>query len=223
MRYLIVLCAAFIISLPAIGYADYDDEDSDSESSECQGNCPSNGGSQDQSQDQSQAAYGGDGGNAKVKNSGNSRNYNSNRSNSSSTGIGIGGGASSVSEGSSANTNSSNTVTITEEGDDVRGAAIEAGKALVRYGETHAETAPRATGWTVGRTTPCGDVTGLSGQTGIVGGGLSTITETCRAFRLQQLEVNAPAAWSTRLAKVTHFIGWLPRTVLHVASFGVLN
>jgi hypothetical protein len=70
---------------------------------------------------------------------------------------------------------------------------------------------------------PCGDSTGLSGQVGVAGGGLATVTETCRAFRLQVLEQGSPDSFSTELARITYYVGWFPRLLLHVASFGVLN
>lgn len=70
---------------------------------------------------------------------------------------------------------------------------------------------------------PCGDSTGLSVQTGVAGGGMATVSETCRAYRLQQLQAIGKGSFSTCLATITHYAGWLPRTILHIASFGVLN
>ena len=87
----------------------------------------------------------------------------------------------------------------------------------------HAESAPAASSFSEAAESPCGDATGMSGQTGIVGGGIGTITETCRAYRLQRLQAGEPEALSTKLAAITHFAGWFPRFLLHVASFGVLN
>lgn len=89
--------------------------------------------------------------------------------------------------------------------------------------KNHAESAGDVRSNSNPATSPCGDSTGLSGQVGVAGGGLATVTETCRAFRIQMLEAVNPDATSTKLAKITHFVGWLPRTILHVASFGVLN
>ena len=89
--------------------------------------------------------------------------------------------------------------------------------------KNHAETAGDVRSNSNPATSPCGDSTGLSGQAGVVGGGLATVTETCRAYRLEVLTVVSPDATSTKLARITHFLGWLPRTLLHVASFGVLN
>jgi hypothetical protein len=60
-------------------------------------------------------------------------------------------------------------------------------------------------------------------QTGVAGGGMATITEACRAFRLQTLQAIGKGSFSTTLATITHYAGWLPRTILHVVSFGVLN
>jgi hypothetical protein len=96
-------------------------------------------------------------------------------------------------------------------------------KALGEQLKNHAETAGDVRSNSNPVTSPCGDSTGLSGQVGVAGGGLATVSETCRAFRIQMLETVNPDATSTKLAKVTHFVGWLPRTILHVASFGVLN
>lgn len=94
---------------------------------------------------------------------------------------------------------------------------------LVDAAERHAETAPRSESSSAAAASPCGDSTGLSGQTGVAGGGLATITETCRAYRLQVLQSNAPESWSTKLAAGTHYAGWFFRTLLHIGSFGVLN
>lgn len=87
----------------------------------------------------------------------------------------------------------------------------------------HAERAPRAVAMTVGGETPCGDITGASGQTGLAGGGFSTITESCRAFRLLILQDLAGDHRTTKLATFTHYAGWLPRTILHILTLGVLN
>ena len=89
--------------------------------------------------------------------------------------------------------------------------------------KNHAESAGDVRSNSNSVASPCGDSTGLSGQAGVVGGGLATVTETCRAYRLEVLTVVSPDATSTKLARITHFLGWLPRTLLHVASFGVLN
>ena len=105
--------------------------------------------------------------------------------------------------------------TTTVEAADVKGMASEFAKHAESAGDVRSNSNPA--------TSPCGDSTGLSGQVGVAGGGLATVTETCRAFRIQMLEAVNPDATSTKLAKITHFVGWLPRTLLHVASFGVLN
>lgn len=106
-------------------------------------------------------------------------------------------------------------VSITNPADDVESAAKELAK--------QANSAPRATGQSSDGSTPCGDQTGVSGQIGVAGGGLATVSESCRAFRLQRLQEGGQGSLSTTLATVTHYAGWLPRTVLHVASLGVLN
>ena len=89
--------------------------------------------------------------------------------------------------------------------------------------KNHAETAGDVRSNSNAAASPCGDSTGLSGQAGVVGGGLATVTETCRAYRLEVLTAVSPDATTTKLARITHLVGWLPRTLLHVASFGVLN
>jgi len=105
--------------------------------------------------------------------------------------------------------------TTTVEAPDVKGMASEFAK--------HAESAGDARSLSNPEVSPCGDSTGLSGQVGVAGGGLATVTETCRAYRLEVLTKVSPDTMSTKLARITHFMGWLPRTLLHVASFGVLN
>lgn len=105
--------------------------------------------------------------------------------------------------------------TTTVEAPDVKGM----GKELAKHASSAAEVrSDSKTG-----DSPCGDSTGLSAQAGLGGAGFATTSETCKAFRLQRLEAGDPAAVSTTLAEITYFVGWLPRTVLHVASFGVLN
>ena len=86
-----------------------------------------------------------------------------------------------------------------------------------------AARAPRSVSDSKTGVSPCGDSTGLSVQTGVAGGGMATVSETCRAYRLQQLQKVGKGSFSTVLATITHYVGWLPRTILHVASFGVLN
>ena len=111
--------------------------------------------------------------------------------------------------------NAFNGNTTTVEAPDVKGMGSELAK--------HAETAGDVRSMSNPDVSPCGDSTGLSGQVGVAGGGLATVTETCRAYRLEVLNKVAPESTATKLARITHFVGWLPRTVLHVASFGVLN
>ena len=86
-----------------------------------------------------------------------------------------------------------------------------------------AARAPRSVSDSKTGVSPCGDSTGLSVQTGVAGGGMATVSETCRAYRLQQLQKVGKGSFSTVLATITHYVGWLPRTILHVARFGVLN
>jgi len=89
--------------------------------------------------------------------------------------------------------------------------------------KNQAQTASDANSFSNPGKTPCGDSSGLSAQTGVAGGGLATIPETCRAYRLQRLQASAPDDLSTKLATITHLAGWFPRLLLHVASCGVLN
>lgn len=103
----------------------------------------------------------------------------------------------------------------TVEAADVKGMGSELAK--------HAETAGDVRSMSNPSVSPCGDSTGLSGQVGVAGGGLATVTEACRAYRLEVLTAVSPDATTTKLARITHLVGWLPRTLLHVASFGVLN
>jgi len=91
------------------------------------------------------------------------------------------------------------------------------------YATKHAESAPPSSSASEAVASPCGDATGVSGQIGVAGAGLATITETCRAYRLQRLQKAAPEATSTKLATITHYAGWFPRLVIHLASFGILN
>ena len=112
-------------------------------------------------------------------------------------------------------------MTINNPADDVEGAAKQIRKGM----ERSAPAAPRAESSSrVVETNPCGDSTGLSVSTGPVAGGAGTITEACRVFRLNLLSDGKEGfSWGVYLAQISHFVGWLPRTVLHVASFGILN
>lgn len=114
--------------------------------------------------------------------------------------------------------------TTTVEAPDVKGMGKELAKHASSAAEVRSGSAPDMS--------PCGDSTGLSAQAGVLGGGFATVSETCRAFRLQVLEARTitkvegkkdevPVA--TRLAEVSYYVGWLPRLALHLASFGVLN
>lgn len=107
--------------------------------------------------------------------------------------------------------------TTTVEAPDVKGMGKELAK--------HADSAARSESSSSAQMSPCGDATGLSAQAGLGGVGFATTSETCKAFRLQVLEAMSEkgAPVSTTLAEITYFVGWPFRTVLHVASFGVLN
>lgn len=94
------------------------------------------------------------------------------------------------------------------------------GKELAKHASSSAEVRSDSKGGD----SPCGDSTGLSAQAGLGGAGFATTSETCKAFRLQRLQAtDTEGSVSTTLAGITYYVGWFPRTVLHVATFGVLN
>ncbi len=97
---------------------------------------------------------------------------------------------------------------------DVKGAAKRAAR--------RAAQAARVTAGSNGGTTPCGDHTGLSISTGAVGGGLGTITEACRAYRVTQAEALVSAKKGFAV-KAQYWIGFPFRLALHVCTLGVLN
>lgn len=106
--------------------------------------------------------------------------------------------------------------TTTVEAPDVKGMGKELAK--------HASSAAEVRSDSKGGDSPCGDSTGLSAQAGLGGAGFATTSETCKAFRLQRLQAtDSTGSVSTTLAGITYYVGWFPRTVLHVASFGILN
>ena len=108
-------------------------------------------------------------------------------------------------------------VTVTQESIS-EGAAREFSK--------HAETSAEAYSSSDGANPACGDSTGLSAQTGFAGASLATVPEACRAFRAaaseSQLRKNGFGARATAV-KIGYWIGFPFRTILHVATFGVLN
>ena len=202
------ILVGFIGLAPMIAMAD-----NNGQGNQCQGNsCGAQGG------DGGNGGQGGNGGNGGVGNGGD--------------GFGFGGSALSKSESEATSTSAAiqgqlqgqaqgqgisafNGNTTTVEAADVKGM----GEQL----KNHAESAGDVRSNSNPDVSPCGDSTGLSGQAGVVGAGLATVSETCRAYRLEVLEKVSPGATTTKLARITHFAGWLPRTLLHVASFGVLN
>jgi len=199
----------FIGVLPLMAHAT-----NNGQGNQCQGNsCGSQGG------DGGNGGQGGDGGNGgsatggSVFGSGNSSNRNDNSA------VSVSGADASAqqkqAQGQLQGISAFNGNTTTVEAPDVKGMASELAK--------HAESAGDVRSFSNPEVSPCGDSTGLSGQVGVAGGGLATVTETCRAYRLEVLSKVSPDAMSTKLARFTHFVGWLPRTLLHVASFGVLN
>lgn len=150
------------------------------------------------------------------------------------TGVGFGGDASnktdvrnSAKQGQSQTSENYQGINIDTnvEAPDVKGMGRELAK--------HASSAAEVRSDSKTDMSPCGDSTGLSAQAGVLGGGFATVSETCRAFRLQVLEArtttpatedtDAVVPVATRLAEISYFVGWFPRLVLHVASFGVLN
>ncbi len=104
---------------------------------------------------------------------------------------------------------------------EINNPAADVAKAAKRAARRAAQAA-RVSASSNGGTTPCGDTTGLSVSTGIAGGALGTITEACRAFRATQAEalVSTKKAFAVKFA---YWVGFLPRTVLHVCTLGVLN
>ena len=202
------ILVGFIGLAPMIAMAD-----NNGQGNQCQGNsCGAQGG------DGGNGGQGGNGGNGGVGNGGD--------------GFGFGGSALSKSESEATSTSAAiqgqlqgqaqgqgisafNGNTTTVEAPDMKGM----GEQL----KNHAESAGDVRSNSNPDVSPCGDSTGLSGQAGVVGAGLATVSETCRAYRLEVLEKVSPDATTTKLARITHLVGWLPRTLLHVASFGVLN
>lgn len=189
-----LILIGFIGLMPVVAYAD-------SQS----GNCPGNSCHNDSAASVGDVnATGGDA-DAVVFGSGNSSNHNAAFSGASSD------QSQGQFQGQGINAFNGNTV----EAADVKGMGSELAK--------HAETAGDVRSMSTPSVSPCGDSTGLSGQVGVAGGGLATVTEACRAYRLEVLTAVSPDATTTKLARITHLVGWLPRTLLHVASFGVLN
>ena len=84
--------------------------------------------------------------------------------------------------------------------------------------------APASSASSAAEESPCGDTTGVAAQ-GVGGGGsIATITETCRAYRLKLLEEElGHDAFETKLARLTHYLGWFPRLLSHMATLGVLH
>lgn len=240
MRVLAILVTLSLVCLtPPVVSAD--DHEDDCPGNSCDAPPENNGGAGGSGGDGGQGGDGGDGGDAdanafnigiqktfasggdsesssKVKNSGNSESSSSARGGSAFQGqqqgqIGI--------NKQGQDNDVSTTVTITNPAEDVRGAAEEIRKGM----ERSAPSAPRAESSSrVVETNPCGDSTGLSVSTGPMAGGAGTITEACRVFRLNLLTDGQDGfSWGVYLAQISHFAGWFPRTVLHIASFGILN
>lgn len=97
------------------------------------------------------------------------------------------------------------------------------GRQLRKAAERHAETAPNATAYSNGAPLPCGDSVGVSGQVGVGGVGLGTITETCRAFRLNVQQELYPNSFATKLATFTHYVAFPFRLVLTIGTAGLLG
>ena len=209
------ILVGFIGLAPMIAMAD-----NNGQGNQCQGNsCGVHGGNG------GNGGQGGNGGNGGVGNGGSSSVFgsgnssNSNRNDNSAVSLSGADARSQASQGQvqgqGQGISAFNGNTTTVEAADVKGM----GEQL----KNHAESAGDVRSNSNPDVSPCGDSTGLSGQAGVVGAGLATVSETCRAYRLEVLEKVSPGATTTKLARITHFAGWLPRTLLHVASFGVLN
>lgn len=69
---------------------------------------------------------------------------------------------------------------------------------------------------------PCGDSTGASAAGRPFGVTFGTITEACRAYRLEMLEQSS-AGWKVKLARWSHYAAWPVRFAVHFASGGILN
>jgi hypothetical protein len=92
------------------------------------------------------------------------------------------------------------------------------------YSDRHAERAAASVSLSHPGEGPCGDSTGLGAQGGNVGVSLATVGEACRAARVSALVNREEVPRAFKIAtQVTYWAGYLPRLVLHVASFGVLN
>ncbi len=112
---------------------------------------------------------------------------------------------------------------VTVEGDVYEAPDVEA---AARQLQRRAASAADSRSSSSGNNAACGDSTGLSGQAGIAGGSLSTVPEACRAFRAMAAEAQLTKNGYTKRAtaiKVAYWIGFPFRTILHIASFGVLN
>lgn len=86
-----------------------------------------------------------------------------------------------------------------------------------------AEGAASVRGYSIPSAGPCGEVTGLSAQTGIAGGALSTVPEACRAFRVdeyERLSRSRARMWAVRLV---YWAGLPSRLALAMVSGGALN
>ncbi len=97
---------------------------------------------------------------------------------------------------------------------------------IVGYEIEAASSAASVRGASSGNVPACGDVTGVSGQ-GLGGGGsIGTVPEHCRAFRAAVSSTMLAQNGYTKRAKAVTVVYWigLPfRTILHVASFGILH
>lgn len=79
-----------------------------------------------------------------------------------------------------------------------------------------------ARSYSYAKESPCGDSTGASASGRPFGVTFGTIPETCRAYRLEMLEQSA-SGWKVRLARWTYYGAWPFRTVIHIASGGLLH
>jgi hypothetical protein len=70
---------------------------------------------------------------------------------------------------------------------------------------------------------PCGDSTGLSAQTGIAGGSLSTVSEACRAFRVEEYGRRSTNRARKFAVETAYWLGFPTRLALAIATGGALN
>lgn len=90
--------------------------------------------------------------------------------------------------------------------------------------DKHAERAAASVSFSAPGDGPCGDSTGISAQSGVVGFSAATVTDTCRASRIAALVSNERVPrrfkWA---AEAIYWFGFPSRLVLAIVSGGTLN